>query len=106
MRLEIRYGGVFSFVFLFVFSFVLQDNKTPITVANDSFEREIVSYLISKGAVNPQAMFDACGATYGVEGDLEEVKRILSSHPDSLEWTDEVGFFFFFLSPDGDGGGY
>ena len=85
------------FFFDFVFSFVLQDNKTPLMVARDENAEEFISYLISKGAVDHQAMFDAC------RGDLEEVKRILSSHPDSIGWTNQVGFFFppfpFFFFP-------
>ena len=40
-------------------------------------------------------MEDACA-----EGNLEVVKNILSSHPESINFSDEVGnlFFFFFFS--------
>ena len=73
------------FLFLFVFHCVIQSNETqnetPLDVARKENKEEI-----------DKAIFKAC-----MKGDLELVQRILSFHPNSAGWIDNVLAFFFFF---------
>ena len=96
----------FDVRWFFLFSFVTKqnkrtNNKTKETKRNkhktkqNNTKQNKTKQTSKKTEMERREMEKACK-----EGNLEVVKNILSSHPESINFSDEVGnlfFFFFFI---------